>query len=77
MARKKAEVPKMPTTADELRVVRLQLPEAKHDEFRILAAKERTNMAILARRVVLEYIERKRKEGPKKGFDRAAGGGTE
>jgi hypothetical protein len=64
MARKKTEAPKMPTptaTTEELRIVRLQLPATKHDEFRILAAKRRTNMALLARRVILDYIEQERK----------------
>jgi hypothetical protein len=65
MARKKAEAPKMPTTVDELRLVRLQLPAAEHKEFRKLAAEEETNMALLARRVILEYIARKRREGSK------------
>ncbi len=63
MARKKTEALKMPTATDELRLVRLQLPPAEHKEFRKLAAEEETNMALLARRVILEYIERKRKEG--------------
>jgi hypothetical protein len=62
MARKKTEAAKMPTATDELRLVRLQLPPAEHKEFRKLAAEEETNMALLARRVVLDYIARKRKE---------------
>jgi hypothetical protein len=62
MARKKTEAPKMPTATDELRLVRLQLPATAHKEFRKLAAEEETNMAILARRVILEYIARRRKE---------------
>lgn len=45
-----------------LRLVRLQLPPAEHKEFRKLAAEEETNMALLARRVILDYIARKRKE---------------
>jgi hypothetical protein len=65
MARKKTEAPKMPTATGELRLVRLQLPASAHKEFRKLAAAEETNMAILARRVVMEYIERKLKEGSK------------
>jgi hypothetical protein len=63
MARKKTEAPKMPTATDELRIVRLQLPAAEHKEFRKLAAAEETNMALLARRVIQEYIARKLKEG--------------
>jgi len=62
MARKKTEAPKMPTATEELRLVRLQLPAAEHKEFRKLAAEEETNMALLARRVILEYIARRRKE---------------
>jgi hypothetical protein len=66
MARKKPETPKMlaPIVTDEPRLVliKLQLLEAERDEFRILAAKERTNMALLARRVVRDYIASKRKE---------------
>ena len=62
MASKKTETPKMPAT-EELRVVRLALPPQDHREFRKLAAAEETNMALLARRIVQEYIAQKRKEG--------------
>ena len=67
MARKKIEATKMPATQTEgeLRVVRLALPPEDHKEFRKLAAAEETNMAILARRIVQEYIARRRKEGTK------------
>lgn len=61
MAKKRTEAI-MPATADELRLVRLQLPPAEHKEFRKLAADEETSMALLARRLVLEYIARRRKE---------------
>lgn len=64
MARKKADA-KMTATEDELKVVRLALPESHHDEFRIMAAREKTNMAILARRIVMEWIDRQRKGGSK------------
>lgn len=64
MAKKKTEA-NMPATAEELRLVRLQLPAAEHKEFRKLAAEEETNMAILARRVILDYIASKRKSGAK------------
>lgn len=64
-ARTKTGVLKMPATEEKLKLVKLQLPESAHDEFRVLAAKERTNMAILARRLILDYIERKREEGSK------------
>jgi hypothetical protein len=56
MARKKAEAPKMPATEVEWRFVRLQLPPDEHKKFRRLAADEDTNMALLARRIVREYI---------------------
>lgn len=58
MARKKTEKPKMAATEveAELRVVRLALPPDEHQQFRVLAAKEGTNMALLARRIVREYI---------------------
>jgi hypothetical protein len=67
MARKKTEATRMPATEVEavLRVVRLALPPEDHKLFRKLAAGEETNMAILARRIVQEFIARKRKEGAK------------
>jgi hypothetical protein len=64
MAKKKAET-KMPTTAEEMRLVRLELPASVHREFRMLAASEETHMALLARRIIVEYVERKAKEGRK------------
>lgn len=64
MARKKTEVPPMQAT-EELRMVRLQLPPEEHKEFRKLAADAETNMALLARKVILEYIASKRKAGSK------------
>jgi hypothetical protein len=64
MARKKPEE-KMEATETELRVVRLALPPEDHREFRKLAAAEETNMALLARRIVREYIARRRQEGSK------------
>lgn len=65
MAKKKTEAPKMPATEVEMRVVRLALPPEDHREFRKLAAAEETNMALLARRIVTDWIARKRKEGSK------------
>jgi hypothetical protein len=55
--------PKMAANDLNLRVVRLALPREDHREFRKLAAAEETNMALLARRVIQEYIARRRKEG--------------
>jgi hypothetical protein len=51
----------MPTTEADLKVVRLALPPAEHKKFRMLAAREETNMAILARRIVMEWIAREQK----------------
>jgi hypothetical protein len=65
MATKKAEKPKMPATEVEMRVVRLALPREDHKEFRKLAAAEEINMAMLARRIVQEWIARQRKAGGK------------
>jgi hypothetical protein len=65
MARKKTGPTKMQATETELRVVRLALPPEDHREFRKLAAAEETNMALLARRVIQEYIARQRKGGGK------------
>lgn len=61
MARKKTEAPKVPATEIELRVVRLALPPEDHKEFRKLAAAEETNMALLARRIIQEYIAEHRR----------------
>jgi hypothetical protein len=58
MAKKKTEKPAMPATQAELRSVRLQLPPEDHRKLRRLAADRDTNMAILARRIVLDWIAR-------------------
>jgi hypothetical protein len=63
MARKKTETPKMPTTEVEMKFVRLQLPPGDHKKLRQLAADEETNMAILARRIVQEYLARHTPKG--------------
>jgi len=65
MARTKTGNSKMQSTEVELRVVRLALPPEDHREFRKLAAAEETNMALLARRIVQEWIARQRKGGAK------------
>jgi hypothetical protein len=65
VARKKSEKPEMPATGTGLRVVRLALPPEDYKEFRKLAAEEETNIALLARRVIREYIARRRKERSK------------
>jgi hypothetical protein len=56
MAKKTVEKPKMPVTQAELRSVRLQLPPDDHKKLRRLAADQDTNMAILARKIVLDYL---------------------
>jgi hypothetical protein len=58
MARKKTEKPAMPATQPELRSVRLYLPIEDHRKLRRLAADNDTNMALLARRIVQEWIGR-------------------
>jgi hypothetical protein len=65
MARKKTENPSMPVTetATELRIVRLELPAAYHKRLRVLAAELDTPMAILARKVMMEYIDNSTKKG--------------
>jgi hypothetical protein len=56
MATKKTEKPPMPATQAELRSVRLQLPQEDHKKLRRLAADHDTNMALLARKIVQDYI---------------------
>jgi hypothetical protein len=46
-------------------IVRLEPPAPDHKEFRNLAPEEETNMALLARRIIQEYIARGRKERSK------------
>jgi hypothetical protein len=65
MARKKMERAPMPTTETQpdLRAVRLYLPPDDHRKLRRMAADEETNMALLARRIVQEYIARHAPKG--------------
>jgi hypothetical protein len=67
MARKQAKgkkaVPETATT-EQVRAVRLELPLELHKEFRVEAAKEDTSMAAIARRLVEEWMA-KRKAGGK------------
>jgi hypothetical protein len=65
MARKKMGEPAMPATETEKRAVRLYLPQEVHDEFRVIAAKQRTNMALLARKIIEEYVRSAKKGGAK------------
>lgn len=67
MARKQTKGDKpMPATVspDQVRAVRLELPLELHKQFRIEAAKEDTSMAAIARRLVEEWMA-KRKAGSK------------
>jgi hypothetical protein len=67
MARKQTTGGKtVPATAtpDQVRAVRLELPLDLHKQFRIEAAKEDTSMAAIARRLVEEWMS-KRKTGSK------------
>jgi hypothetical protein len=66
MARKKSEKSKMAATDVEMRFVRLQLPVEDHRKLRRLAADEDTNMAILTRRIVQEYLARHTPKGGSK-----------
>jgi hypothetical protein len=61
MARKKAGKPEMPATEAEveMKAVRLYLPREHHRMLRQLAAANETNMALMARQIVMEYLDRK------------------
>ena len=56
MARKKTENAPMPATQTELRAVRLELPPGDHKRLKVLAAERDTNMALLARKIVQDYL---------------------
>jgi hypothetical protein len=58
MAKKRLGRPPMPATDVELRPVRLHLPVEEHKRLRRLAADQDTNMALLTRKIVMEYIAR-------------------
>lgn len=66
MARKKTEKTPMPATdtAAEMKAVRLYLPADVQQRLRVLAAEEGTNMALMARKIVMEYVA-KRPRGEK------------
>ncbi len=64
MGRKKTtEKKEMPTITDALKLVRLELPPAYHRDLRVIAAKQETTMAILARKLLQDYIDGQRKAG--------------
>lgn len=56
MAKKKTENPEVPATQESLRAVRLYLPTDEHKKLRRVAADNDTNMALMARRIVVEYL---------------------
>jgi hypothetical protein len=67
MARKQPQGSKNMTateTTEDVRAVRLELPLSLHKQFRIEAAKEDSSMAAIARRLVEEWMS-KRKAGGK------------
>lgn len=64
MARKKTEKRDVEATAD-LKAVRLYIPAGHHKLLRQIAADHETNMAIMARKIIVEYLDRhsRRKDG--------------
>jgi hypothetical protein len=62
MARKQAKGETMPAIEAEVKSIRLQLPLDVQTKFRVEAAKEGKSMAAVARRLVEEYLS-KRKAG--------------
>ena len=67
MARKTTEQPKMPATETEpeMKAVRLYLPKDVHKLLRQLAADNETNMAIMARKIVVEHLTKTKGPKPK------------
>lgn len=65
MARKKVEKPVM-TTAEakaKLRLVRLELSEEYHRKLRIAAAEDDTTMAEMARNLIQQYLDSRKRGG--------------
>jgi hypothetical protein len=65
MGRKKTEKPEMPAVEAKplLKLVRLELPSDYHRDLRVIAAKQETTMALLARKLIKEYVGQQRKAG--------------
>ncbi|MHB1558585.1 MAG: hypothetical protein ACYC61_14100 [Isosphaeraceae bacterium] len=60
MAKTNAKGKVMPAVVEnEAKSIRLELPPAVHQEFRVEAAKEGLSMAAVARRLVEDYLKRK------------------
>lgn len=49
--------------AEQLKLVRLELPPAYHRDLRVIAAKQDTTMAVLSRKLLMEFIDQQRKAG--------------
>lgn len=64
MARKKTERRDVEATAN-LKAVRLYIPAGYHKLLRQIAADHETNMALMARRIIVEYLDRhsRKREG--------------
>lgn len=61
MARKKAEKPEMPTTAEpKVKPVRLDLTPEEHKMLRLEAAEEETSMNMLARQILVQALVARR-----------------
>ena len=65
MARKSTEKAEMPATKNPsaLKIVRLELPREYHRLLRMAAAADETNMALLARKFVMEALDRRKGGG--------------
>jgi plasmid stability protein len=62
MARKQTPAPKQsePDDDDGTMLVRLELPKSTHQDFRVEAAKEGRSMANMARRLVEEWLAKRK-----------------
>jgi hypothetical protein len=67
MAKKRMEKTAMPATQAQpaLRAVRLYLPVEDHKKLRRLAADNDTNMALMARKIVMDHLARLQQSGSK------------
>lgn len=67
MAKKRTELvgKRMPAVAEEigLKLVRLEMPPDVHKQFRVEAAKEGLSMAAMARRLVEEWVAKRKASG--------------
>jgi hypothetical protein len=63
MARKQSKGPKMIAVQTEPKSIRLELEPNVHQQFRVESAKEGLSMAAVARRLVEEYLARRKAGG--------------